>query len=167
MIYALAYLAMIPLANWAISTFGLIPMGFGLVAPAGVLFAGLALGLRDKIQDRYGKTVVFSLIALGSIASLLVSPPSFALASGLAFMVSELFDFAVYTPLRASGWTRAVIASNIVGAVVDSALFLGLAFGDPVTFLPGQLMGKLYATAGFILLVHIVSFARTRKGELV
>ena len=38
-----AYVATIFGANWALSTFGLVPVGFGLLAPAGVYFAGLAL----------------------------------------------------------------------------------------------------------------------------
>ena len=36
-----AYIACIVGANWAVATFGPVPVGFGLVAPAGVFFAGL------------------------------------------------------------------------------------------------------------------------------
>ena len=34
MIYLVLYIATIVGANWAISTFGLVPVGFGLMAPA-------------------------------------------------------------------------------------------------------------------------------------
>ena len=39
---------------------------------------------------------------------------------GTAFLLSELADFAVYTPLAERRWLTAVVASNIVGTIVDS-----------------------------------------------
>jgi hypothetical protein len=46
-----------------------------------------------------------------------------------------------------------VLASGVVGAAVDSALFLWLAFGS-LDYLTGQIVGKLWASiaAFFILL---------------
>lgn len=162
---AVGYLFTIIGANWAIATFGLVPMGFGLIAPAGVFFAGLALGLRDAVQERHGRRIVVSLIVLGALLSGGISPEKIAIASGLAFLVSEFIDYAVYTPLRKRGWEIAVLISGIVGAVVDSVIFLGLAFGDPFTFLPGQLLGKFYATAGAIIAVR--AWLLVRNGKLV
>ena len=40
---AAAYLATIVAANWAVVHFGVIPVGFGLLAPAGVYFVSAAL----------------------------------------------------------------------------------------------------------------------------
>ncbi|MGE3909453.1 MAG: VUT family protein [Chloroflexota bacterium] len=144
MIPLIGYIAVIILANWAISTFGLVPVGFGLVAPAGVYFAGLAFTLRDLVQDRLGRTWTVAAIVAGAAVSGLVSP-QLALASGLAFLVSELADFAVYTPLRQRNWLLAVGLSNTVGLVADSVLFLALAFGS-LDFLPGQIVGKGWMT---------------------
>jgi uncharacterized PurR-regulated membrane protein YhhQ (DUF165 family) len=87
-----------------------------------------------------------------------LSTPQLALASGVAFLVSELADMAVYTPLRRKGWARAVAASNAVGATVDTLLFLTLA-GFPVTWqsVLGQLAGKvLWATLVPVLAVLVV-----------
>jgi queuosine precursor transporter len=139
------YIATIVLANWALQTFGVIPIGFGLLAPAGVLFAGLAFTLRDLVQEQIGKGWTIAAIVAGAALSWFVSP-AFAVASGLAFLVSELADFCVYTPLRRRHWLGAVTLSNTVGLVVDSALFLMLAFGS-LDFLAGQVVGKLYMTA--------------------
>ncbi|MGE3270418.1 MAG: VUT family protein [Chloroflexota bacterium] len=144
MIPLIGYIAVIILANWAISTFGLVPVGFGLVAPAGVYFAGLAFTLRDLVQERLGRTWTVAAIVAGAAVSGLVSP-QLALASGLAFLVSELADFAVYTPLRQRNWLLAVGLSNTVGLVADSVLFLALAFGS-LDFLPGQIVGKGWMT---------------------
>ncbi len=122
----------------------MVPVGFGLEAPAGVYFAGLAFTFRDLVQERFGRSWTLGAILVGAGLSALVSP-QFALASGAAFLFSELADFAVYTPLRKRHWLGAVVASNAVGLVVDSALFLGLAFGS-FAFLPGQVVDKAWMT---------------------
>ncbi len=49
------YVAAIVGANWAITRFGIVPVGFGLMAPAGVFFAGLCFEFRDLVQDTLGR----------------------------------------------------------------------------------------------------------------
>ena len=88
-----------------------------------VYFAGLAFTLRDFLQERLGRLWTVAAIVIGAALSALVSP-QFALASGVAFLLSELADFAVYTPLRRRSWGVAIVASNLVGLTIDSALFL-------------------------------------------
>lgn len=145
MIWLALYVSTIFAANFAIATFGLVPVGFGLYAPAGVYFAGLAFTFRDLTQESLGRRWAVGAILLGAGASALVSP-QFALASGVAFLLSELADLAVYTPLRERHFLWAVTASNTVGLVIDSAVFLALAFGS-LAFLPGQILGKAVTTA--------------------
>jgi uncharacterized PurR-regulated membrane protein YhhQ (DUF165 family) len=132
-------------ANWAIERYGLVQVGFGLEAPAGVYFAGAAFTLRDLAQASLGRWPVVAAIVAGAALSAAIAP-RYALASGVAFLVSELSDFAVYTPLSRRGLVRAVAASNAVGLVVDSALFLWLAFGS-LQFMAGQVLGKAWMTA--------------------
>lgn len=145
-ILALAgYAGTIVAANWAIETFGIVPVGFDLMAPAGVYFAGLAFTLRDLVQESLGRRWTLLAIGLGAGLSWLISP-AFAVASGLAFLASELADFAVYTPLRRRHWISAVALSNTVGLVADSLIFLWLAFGS-LDFLAGQVIGKAEMTA--------------------
>jgi len=141
----IGYILTIFAANLAITALGIVPVGFGLMAPAGVYFAGLAFSLRDALQETLGRRWVIAAILIGALVSAGLSA-QLALASGLAFLVSELADFMVYTPLRQRNWLGAVTASNIVGAIVDSALFLWLAFGS-LEFLAGQIVGKLWMTA--------------------
>ena len=154
----IGYIATIFAANWAIVTFGLVPVGFGLLAPAGVYFAGLAFTLRDATQEYLGKRFAVLAVVAGASLSALVSP-QFALASGAAFLLSELADFAVYTPLRARSWLAAVLASNVVGLVIDSALFLWLAFGS-LDFLIGQVVGKAWITLLAVALISAYRFTR-------
>lgn len=161
-ILAAGYAGSILAANWAITTFGPVPVGFGLMAPAGVYFAGIVFTLRDGLQETGGRRWVLAAILAGAGLSAWLSGP-LAVASGLAFLFSELADFAVYTPLRRRNWLGAVAASNIVGLTVDSALFLWLAFNS-LAFLPGQIVGKLWMTAFAVAL--ILAYRRTMKAQV-
>lgn len=157
----LGYILTIPLANWAITTFGLVPVGFGLMAPAGVYCAGLAFTLRDLTQESLGRAWTLGAIGAGALLSLAVSDPFVAAASASAFLVSEMADFAVYQPLRERRWLAAVALSNTVGLVVDSALFLWLAFGS-LDFLVGQVVGKAWVTVLAVALLAAWRSSRRR-----
>lgn len=147
-------------ANWVTTDYGFIPVGFGLMATAGTFFAGLTLAMRDLVQDTLGRIYVVGLILIGTVISFAIAAPAIAIASAAAFLISEMLDFAIYTPLRAKAkvgdkrWAVAVLASNTVGAVVDTVVFLGIAFGmaSILPALPGQLVGKTYATIGYLIL---------------
>lgn len=154
----LVYLGTIVAANWALTTYGFVNVGFGLMAPAGVFFAGLAFTCRDLTHEALGRWWVLGAIVTGAALSWWVSDPFVAKASGLAFLASECADLLVYEPLRERRWLWAVALSNVVGFVVDSALFLWLAFGS-LEFIEGQLLGKAYMTA---LAVAVLWFWRRR-----
>jgi uncharacterized PurR-regulated membrane protein YhhQ (DUF165 family) len=159
-----AFLACVPLANWLILHAGtvcvpdgpcLVPVAPGLMAPSGVLTVGAALVLRDVVQRCLGLRYGLIAVAAGTALSAFVAPPSLVLASGTAFALSELADFAVYTPLQRKRLLAAVVASSLVGLVVDSIVFLSLAFGS-LEFLPGQIVGKAWAVLIAIPLVRLV-----------
>jgi len=156
---ALAYVGTVIAANWLVQTYGVVPVGFGLMAPAGVYLIGLALVLRDFVQWSLGKVRMLAALAAGAILSLLVADPHLAIASAAAFTFSELADFALFTWI-APRWGRAVAIGGAVGAIVDSAIFLSIAFGS-LAFMPGQLLGKAY---GIALAVILISARRRRVG---
>jgi uncharacterized PurR-regulated membrane protein YhhQ (DUF165 family) len=147
-IWLAGYVLSIVGANWLLVTFGVVPIGLGLAAPAGVFAAGLTFSLRDAVRERLGYWWALAAVALGALLSAFLSP-QLALASGIAFGLSEGLDALVYEPLRKRGWLRAVAASNVVGFTVDSAVFLLLAFGS-LEFLAGQVWGKALMTLAAI-----------------
>ncbi len=102
---------------------------------------GLALVLRDLVQRRLGVRWAFLAIAAGTALSVLLAPPALVVASGVAFLLSETADLAVYTPLQRRGLLLAVALSSVAGLIVDSAVFLYLAFGS-LAYLEGQIIGK-------------------------
>ena len=173
--YFLAFIACIPVANWMIGHVGAVcvphgpclvpvlpwgPDGHPLMAPSGVLMIGLALVLRDMVQRRLGRSVAITAIIAGAALSGAVAPPPLIVASAAAFLLSELADFAVYTPLQSRGLVLAVLASSVVGLLVDSVLFLWLAFGS-LEFLAGQIVGKLWMVLLALPAVHWI-----RKREI-
>lgn len=160
---AALYIATVFAANYAITHIGLVPVGFGLLAPAGVYFAGLAFTLRDLTHETLGRRVVLVAILTGALLSALLSP-ALALASGTAFLLSELADFAVYAPLRKRTWLGAVALSNTVGLVVDSVLFLWIAFGS-LEVLPGQVVGKFWMTVLAIVVLGTGRLALSERGR--
>lgn len=161
-VYLMLFLLTIPLANWLIGNVGvkcipngpcLVPVGFGLLAPSGVLVIGAALVLRDVVHSQLGVRCAWGAIVVGALLSVGVAPTQIALASAAAFLLSEAADLFVYAPLRERRLLMAVLLSGLAGAVVDSAAFLWFAFGS-LDFLAGQVVGKIWATiaaAGFLI----------------
>lgn len=147
-------------ANYVTTRYGMVPVGFGLIATAGTYFAGLSFVIRDSLHDAAGKRWTLAVIAAGAALSFLVADPRIALASAVAFGLSETADLAVYAPLRRRGYIRAAVASNIVGSVVDTIVFLTIAGFPLMAALPGQLVGKLAVTAVVVGLVAVVRPSR-------
>jgi len=140
----------------------LVPVAPGIMAPSGVLMIGAALVLRDLVQRRLGVEFGLAAIIAGAVLSAGLAPPSLVVASAAAFLLSEFADFAVYTPLARRRLVVAVVASSIVGLVIDSVIFLWLAFGS-LEFLIGQIIGKLWMV---VLAVPFVAWLRRRDERL-
>jgi uncharacterized PurR-regulated membrane protein YhhQ (DUF165 family) len=168
----LAFGLCIPAANWLIDHAGtvcvpngpcLVPVAPGLMAPSGVLMIGLALVLRDLVQRRLGLAWAAGAVLAGAAASAALAPPALVIASAVAFLLSEFADLAVYTPLQRRGLVLAVAASGAVGLVVDSVVFLWLAFGS-LDFLAGQVVGKAWMVALALPFVHLLRRRDARLG---
>lgn len=170
-IFFLLFCLTVPMANWMIGHVGtecvpqgpcVIPVAPGLMAPSGVLMIGAALVLRDLVQRRLGVGVSIAAILIGAGLSGLVAPMPLIVASASAFLLSELADLAVYSPLARRRLIAAVIASSMVGLVVDSIVFLWLAFGS-LQFLWGQVVGKAWMV---VLSIPFVMLLRRRDQRI-
>jgi hypothetical protein len=132
------------------------------MAPSGVLMIGAALVLRDLVQRRLGIGFGIGAIVAGAAISAAIAPPSLVFASAVAFLLSEFADFSVYTPLARRGLVTAVVASSAAGLIVDSVVFLWLAFGS-LEFLLGQIIGKAWMV---LLAIPLVAYLRRRDERL-
>lgn len=143
-----AYAGAVLSANWLSTHYGMTDVGFGLAASAGTFAAGFALLARDFVQRLGGPGYALAAVALGSVASYALADHFIALASAAAFLLGELLDLGVFTPLLGRlGFARAAALSNLVSAPVDSLLFLWLApapiFVVTSDAMLGQTVGKL------------------------
>lgn len=156
-----AYVATIAIANLLLAENVFVDLGFGLVAPAATFAVGMTFTLRDVIQSTLGRWSTLAAMGVGAGLSALLAP-AFVLPSTAAFLISELADFAVYTPLARRSQLGAVALSNTAGLLVDSWLFLTLAFGS-LKLLPGLIVCKALMT---VVVVTMMWAWRSRRGVL-
>jgi queuosine precursor transporter len=160
----------IPVANWLAGNVGicgpygpcLIWVAPGLLTVSGVLMIGIALVLRDLVQRRLGVVAAVIAVFAGGAISALLAPAALVFASTAAFLVSEYADLAVYTSLARRRFVLAVLASSLIGLVVDSVLFLWLAYGS-FEFLAGQIVGKMVM---IVLSMPVVMWLNSRDERL-
>ncbi|MCX6954762.1 MAG: queuosine precursor transporter [Verrucomicrobia bacterium] len=75
--------------------------------------------------------------AVGLLLSVVFAPLRVAVASGTAFIVSQLLDVAVFNRLRQQSWWKAPLFGSAAASVVDTSIFFGVAFaGTSVPWLP-------------------------------
>jgi uncharacterized integral membrane protein (TIGR00697 family) len=97
---------------------------YGVAAARRVVFAGFVTGvicslIGTQIMGEFGPLVTLRI----------------ALGSGLAFLVAQLMDVAIFDRLRAGAWWRAPVVSTLVGSSLDTALFFTIAFSANLSFL--------------------------------
>lgn len=121
----LIYLVGIVAANLLASAFG--PAATPYIA---FTLIGLDLSLRDLLQLTMKPWQMFLLIVVGGVLSYVAVPESgsIAVASAVAFTAASAVDWTVFSLVRGTWLLRANV-SNAVGAVVDSTVFVTMAFG--------------------------------------
>ena len=140
--YTIAYIVSIVLVNIGFVYVPMIPM-FGEMFPPMTLIVGLVFILRDFAQREIGHGVLGAM-AIGAILSYIMADPFIAIASVVAFGISELVDWAVYTytkrPLK-----QRILLSSAIGTPIDSAVFLTMiGFFNPIGFIL-MTLGKMIA----------------------
>ncbi len=121
-----AYVGMIVLSNYLLQHFGLIHVGWSLMAPAGPFCAALTFPLRDIVQRAGGFLLGVAAVLVGAGISWWISP-SLAAASALAYLASESTDLALFTAIQRRFLVGAVLVSGLVASLVDSIVFLHVA----------------------------------------
>lgn len=101
---------------------------YGVSAARRVVLAGFVVGLLcsfigTQIMGEFGPLVTLRI----------------ALGSGLAFLTAQLLDVTIFDKLRAGHWWRAPLASTLVGATADTAIFFTVAFSAMLIWIePGN-----------------------------
>lgn len=149
MISMILYVFFIVLAD-VLAAKWIIPLPFGLFVPAGVFAIAPIFTLRDQIHRNYGAKKVAILILVASAISLGISVllgnallGKVTIASVIAFIISEYADTWIYHLTRNQTWMNRVLKSNAVSTLLDSIIFITLAFGFILPLILGQYIVKM------------------------
>lgn len=96
---------------------------YGRAAAQRVVFVGFVTGV---VCSLIGTQIVGD---FGPLVTLRI-----AFGSGVAFLLSQSLDIAVFDRLREGSWWRAPLASSLLGSAVDTAVFFTIAFSATLTF---------------------------------
>ncbi len=130
-VFALIYVALIPFLNWSFGVISEVPLlapGNGGLFDKGVslhpmtLVTGMVFVVRDFVQREMGHRVLI-LMAIAVAWSFFYAWPVIALASGIAFAISEGVDWLLFTFTKYRLSTR-ILLSSAVAAPVDTTVFL-------------------------------------------
>ena len=111
----------------------------------------IAFLVSDLVNRRHGpqlaRRIAWVGFAVAVAASLVLAPARIAAASGLAFLLSQWLDIGVFHRLRSGLWWRAPLVATLAAAVLDTAVFWGIAFAGSdlawFTWAVGDLAVKL------------------------
>lgn len=109
----------------------------------------LAFLVTDVMNRLYGASAARRVVLVGFVVGLICSfigtqiigefgplvTLRIAIGSGLAFLTAQLLDVAVFNRLREGNWWKAPLASSVIGAGVDTALFFSIAFSGALSFI--------------------------------
>ncbi len=100
------------------------------------------------------RRVVWIGFAIGLLLSVIFAPVRIGIASGTAFLVSQLLDVSIFNQLRRQSWWKAPFFGSSVASVVDTAIFFSLAFaGTEMNWLQlatGDLAAKLFMAVALL-----------------
>jgi len=126
----------------------------------------------DLTNRRFGpsaaRKVVFVGFAIAVLLSILLATPRIALASGTAFLVAHLLDIAVFDRLRRLSWWKAPAISSLLGSLIDTILFFGIAFSAALVPLLGHDDAFATGTAPFlgVIAVEVPRWLSWAAGDL-
>ena len=130
--FTIGYILSIVLVNIGFVYIPPIPL-FNEMFPPMSLIVGVIFILRDFAQREVGHRVLGAM-AVGAVLSYFMADPFVAIASVVAFFISEMVDWAVYTYTKKPLGQR-ILLSSAIGTPIDSAVFLLiLGFFSPLGF---------------------------------
>ncbi|TPW27312.1 queuosine precursor transporter [Pararhizobium mangrovi] len=98
----------------------------------------VAFLITDLTNRRFGVRAARIVVCCGFVIAVAVSvelaAPRIAAASGAAFLAGQLLDVTVFNRLRRMQWWLAPLSSTVIGSIVDTTIFFGVAFAPFFAF---------------------------------
>lgn len=103
---------------------------------------------------RLARKVAWIGFGVGLVFSAIFAPVRIAVASGTAFIVSQMLDVAVFNRLRQQSWWKAPLWGSVAASIIDTAIFFSLAFAGTdfswVHLAAGDLGVKLFMAVALL-----------------
>ena len=161
----LIYVLLIPFINWSFTWAPMVELpGLGWAFNPVTVVTGLVLVARDFAQREISHWVLLAMaVALGLTWA--TSGGELAVASGIAFAVSELVDWAVFTFTQLTLSTR-VLLSSALAAPLDTTIFLigADAIREGQLTMPNITMSIIGKMVGAIIIWWIIRNTMENKG---
>lgn len=119
--YTITYIISIALINIGFVYVPLIPFYDTMYPPMSIV-VGLIFILRDFAQKEIGHKVFVAML-IGAFLSYIMANPYIAVASLVAFLVSETVDWGIYSFTKKPLHER-ILISSLISTPIDSAIFL-------------------------------------------
>ena len=156
--YTLVYILLIPFINWSFTWAPMVELP-GLAAWAFnpvTIVTGLVLVVRDFAQREIGHEVLIAM-AIALFLTYVTSGGALALASGAAFLISELVDWAMFTFTKYKLSTRVLLSSALAAPIDTTAFLYGASFiRDGQMTLPNIIMSVGGKMVGAIIIWWLI-----------
>lgn len=156
--YTLLYILLIPLINWSFTWAPMVQLP-GLAAWAFnpvTIVTGLVLVVRDFAQREIGHEVLIAM-GLALFLTYVTSGGALALASGAAFLISELVDYALFTLTKYKLSTRVLLSSALAAPIDTTAFLYGASFIRDAQFtIPNVIMSVGGKMVGAVIIWWLI-----------
>jgi uncharacterized PurR-regulated membrane protein YhhQ (DUF165 family) len=160
--WTLVYIAIIPLVNWSFTWAPNFTLMDGWSFNPVTVVTGLVLVVRDFAQREIGHRILWAMV-FALVLTVWLAGPQLALASGAAFAIAELVDWAIFTFTK---WplSRRVFVSSLIAAPIDSVAFLyGANFIRAGSFTAANIVMSVGGKMGGAVVVSLVVWRGERR----
>lgn len=124
MLHTIIYVLSIVAVNYGFTVVPLVHLPNGEMWPPMSLIVGFVFVVRDFAQREIGHKILIAML-IGGIISWFMATPEIAVASVVAFAVSEVMDWVIFS-FTGYRFSQRILLSSMVSTPLDSAVFLGL-----------------------------------------
>ena len=162
-LFTAVYVLLIPLINWSFTWAPMWEVLPGWAFNPVTIITGLVLVVRDFAQREIGHKVLIAM-AIALVLTAFAAGPELALASGAAFAIAEMVDWALFTFTKYRLSTR-VLLSSAIAAPLDTTIFLygaEMIRPDQLT-LPNTTMSIIGKMVGAVVIWYIIKKAMEKS----
>ncbi len=152
MFLAVAIMTLVVLASNILVQYPIQAIGGGHWVTWGTFSYPIAFLVNDLSNRRFGpagaRRVVYVGFVVAVIFSIFAATPRIAIASGSAFLFSQLLDIAVFQKMRRRAWWLQPFVASLVASALDTAIFFSFAFYCGTLFSTSETIASMLGHMG-------------------